>query len=340
MISLIQNIFGYLGTNTSLRLEVLALRHQVVVLKRQNPKRPMLRSLDRIFWVWLSMFWSDWRSALIIVQPKTVIKWHRQGFRLYWRWKSRCKKPGRKPVDKETRELIRRMSEENVLWGSQRILGELEKLGIEVGLSSVLKYMVKRRSPPSQTWKTFLKNHMHNTASMDFFVVPTITFNILYVLIIIHHKRRRLVHFNVTANPTAMWVVQQLREAFPWDTAPKYLIRDRDAIYGGKVKSAIAFLGIEEVLTAPQSPWQNPFSERVIGTIRHDALDHMIILNEDHLRRIMPSFLDYYHTSRTHMSLDRDSPESRGVQKAEEGTIISFPQVGGLHHRYERRKAA
>ena len=243
-------------------------------------------------------------------------------------------------MDKATRDLIRKMSEENVLWGSQRILGELEKLGIKVGLSSVLKYMVKRRSPPSQTWRTFLKNHMHNTASMDFMVVPTISFNILYVLVILQHERRRLIHFNITASPTAVWVAQQLKEAFPWDTAPKYLIRDRDTIYGEKVKHTMAFMGIEEVLTAPKSPWQNPFSERVIGTIRRDTLDHVIVLNEDHLRKVLSDFLDYYHTSRTHMSLDRDAPEFRGVQKAEEGTIISFPQVGGLHHRYERRKAA
>jgi putative transposase len=243
-------------------------------------------------------------------------------------------------VDKETRDLIRKMSEENVLWGSQRILDELEKLGIEVGLSSVLKYMVKRRSPPPQTWKTFLQNHMHNTASMDFMVVPTISFNLLYVLVILRHERRRLIHFNVTASLTAIWVAQQLKEAFPWDTAPKYLIRDRDSIYGEKVKNTITLMGIEEVLTAPKSPWQNPFSERVIGTLRRDALDHVIVLNEDHLHMVLVDFLDYYHSSRTHMSLYRDSPEPREVHKAEEGTIISFPQVGGLHHRYERQNVA
>jgi transposase InsO family protein len=231
------------------------------------------------------------------------------------------------------------MSNANVLWGAQRILGELEKLGIQVSLSSVLKYMTKRRSPPSPTWRAFLNNHA-NKASMDFFTVPTLSFSVLYVLVILQHQRRRVVHLNVTSNPTSAWISQQLREAFPWDTAPKYLIRDNDSAFGSKVTHTIKSLGIKDTPTAPRSPWQNPFVERVIGTIRRDCLDHVIVLNEAHLKSVLKDFFDYYHTSRTHMALDRDSPETRDVHPPEGGNVIAFPMVGGIHHRYERRKAA
>ncbi len=220
-----------------------------------------------------------------------------------------------------------------------RIHGELLKLGIQVSQATVSKYMIKFPRPPSQTWRAFLQNHMHCLASMDFFVLPTATFRLLFVFIILHHERRRIVHFDVTAHPTAIWIKQQITEAFPWDTAPRYLIRDRDSAYGNIVTARIEALGIEEVVTAPRSPWQSPFVERVIGSIRRECLDHVIIFNENHLRRILVSYLDYYHRYRTHLSLGKDTPDGRSVQHADTGKIVAFPQVGGLHHRYERLAA-
>jgi hypothetical protein len=214
-----------------LQLEILALRHQLGVLQR-SVKRPKLTAADRCFWAWLSQVWSDWRNALVIVRPQTVIVWHRKGFRLFWTWKVRHGRPGRPQVTKETRELIRRMSRENPTWGAPRIHGELLKLGIDIGETSVSKYLVRRSKPPSQTWRTFLDSHLKDLVSIDFFTVPTIRFQVLYVFLVLAHERRRVVHFNVTAHPTADWVVQQLREAFPFDQAPQYLLRDRDRIFG------------------------------------------------------------------------------------------------------------
>ena len=231
------------------------------------------------------------------------------------------------------------MSRENPLWGAPRIHGELLKLGIEVSQATVSKYMKNLPRPPSQTWLTFLRNHMHCSASMDFFVLPTATFRLLFVFIVLHHERRRIVHFGVTAHPTATWIKQQMTEAFPWDTAPRYMIRDRDSVYGMVVRARIKAMGIDEVVTAPRSPWQNPYAERVIGSIRRECLDQVIVLSERHLRRVLASYLDYYHQSRTHLSLSKDSPVPRPIQPAETGEIIAFPQVGGLHHRYERLAA-
>lgn len=231
------------------------------------------------------------------------------------------------------------MSRENPLWGAPRIHGELLKLGIEVSQATVSKYIKNLPRPPSQTWLTFLRNHIHCSASMDFFVLPTATFRLLFVLIVLHHDRRRIVHFGVTAHPTATWIKQQMTEAFPWDTVPRYMIRDRDGVYGLEVRARIKAMGIDEVLTAPRSPWQNPYVERVIGSIRRECLDHVIVLSERHLRRVLHSYLDYYHESRTHLSLNKDSPVPRPIQPAETGKVIAFPQVGGLHHRYERLAA-
>lgn len=270
------------------------------------------------------------------LHPDTVVRWHRQGFRFYWRWKSRSPKPGRPPVDNEIRKLIRQMQSANVGWGAPRIHGELLKLGIEVSQATVSKYMVRQRKPPSQTWRTFLENHADCIAGIDFFTVPSATFRILYVFIVLSHDRRHIVHFNVTAHPTARWTAQQLVEAFPFDSAPRYLLRDRDAIYGEKVQRRIKSLGIEEVVTTPRSPWQNPYCERVIGSIRRDCLDHVIVLNERHLRRMPREYVSYYHTSRTHLSLNKDPPEIRPVETLEMGNIVAFPHVGGLHHRYGR----
>jgi transposase InsO family protein len=276
---------------------------------------------------------------LVIVKPETVIAWHRKGFGLFWTWKIRHGQPGQPPVSKEIRQLIRKMSRENPLWGAPRIHGELLKLGIDIGETSVGKYIIRTRKPPSQNWRTFLENHVKTMVSIDFFTVPTIRFQILYVFLVLAHDRRRIVHFNVTAHPTAEWTVQQLREAFPFEQIPRYLLRDRDGIFGGEFRKEVEAMGIKEVLSAPRSPWQRAYVERVIGTIRRECLDHMIVLNEASLYRHVKSFLAYYHESRTHLSLAKDAPTRRPVHAADRGTIIAIPQVGGLHHRYERHAA-
>jgi transposase InsO family protein len=239
---------------------------------------------------------------LVIVKPETVIAWHRKGFRLFWTWKVRHGQPGRPPVSKETRQLIRKMSRENPLWGAPRIHGELLKLGIDIGETSVGKYFVRSRQPPSQNWRTFLENHVKTMVSIDFFTVPTIRFQVLYVFLVLAHDRRRIVHFNVTAHPTAEWTAQQLREAFPFEQIPRYLLRDRDRIFGREFTKDVKAMGIQEVLSAPRSPWQRAYVERVIGTIRRECLDHVIVLNEASLYRHVKSFLAYYHESRTHLS--------------------------------------
>ena len=325
-------------SRAALQLEILALRHQLGVLHR-SVKRPKLTSSDRLLWVWLSGVWLDWRSALVIVKPDTVIAWHRKGFRLFWAWKVRCGTPGRPAVPQDVRELIRRMSRENPLWGAPRIHGELLKLGIDVGETSVGKYMGRHRRPPSQTWRTFLNNHMTTMVSIDFFTVPTIRFQVLYVFLVLAHDRRRILHLGVTAHPTAEWTAQQLREAFPWETTPRYLLRDRDGIFGGDFVDQVTACGMSEVLSTPGAPWQRAYIERVIGTIRRECLDHVIVSPERDLRRHLGRFLAYYHQSRTHLGLHKDAPEPRPVQGPERGRIVAFPEVGGLHHRYERRAA-
>ena len=281
----------------ALHTEILALRQQVAVLKRKRP-RPSLRKADRVFWVILSYLWPGWRHALVIVRPETVIGWHRKGFRLFWTWKSRRGKPGRPPVSREIRDLVREMSRENTLWGAHRIHGELLKLGFSISQAAVSKYMVHSPSPPSQAWRTFLTNHADCLASIDCFVVPTATFRLLFGFIVLHHERRQIVHSDATENPTMAWVAQQIREAFPWETTPRFLLRDRDAVYGVEFRDRVLSMGIEEVITAPRSPWQNPYVERVIGTLRGECLDHVIILNERHLQRILGSYLDYFITVR------------------------------------------
>jgi putative transposase len=258
---------------------------------------------------------------------------------LFWTWKVRRGRRGRPAVSKDVRDLIRKMSRENLLWGAPRIHGELLKLGIDIGETSVGKYMVRRRKPPSQTWRTFLENHVNSLVSVDFFTVPTIRFQLLYVFLVLAHDRRRIVHFNVTPHPTAEWTAQQLREAFLFDQAPRYLLRDRDHIFGNEFIKQVKDLGIEEVLSAPRSPWQRAYVERVIGTLRRECLDHVIVFNEASLRRHVKSFVTYYHESRTHLSLAKDAPEPRAVQPPEVGRIVAMPQVGGLHHRYGRRAA-
>ncbi len=326
---------GLLQDRAALAAENLALRQQLAVLHLQS-KRPRLRTRDRILWVWLSRIWAGWQSCLVIVQPETVVRWHARGFKLFWRWKSRPSKGGRPKIELEIRRLIRRMSRENPGWGVPRIQSELALLGHTVAEATVRKYRVRHRKPPSQTWRTFLNNHLGEIVAIDFFTVPTSTFRILFAFVVLRHDRRMVVHFNVTAHPTAVWTAQQIIEAFPYDDAPRFMIRDRDGTYGSAFQDRIKNMGIEEVVTAPRSSWQNPFIERLIGSIRRECLDRIIILNERHLRRILRSYFEYYHHSRTHLSLDRNSPVPREVEPPERGRVIAIPQVGGLHHRYCR----
>jgi len=333
--NLVAFVHSLMRTRTELAAENLALRQQLAALHRQS-KRPRLKKRDRIFWVWFSRLFRNWRSVLVIVQPATVIRWHQQGFKLYWRWKSRAKKPGRPQIWREIRDLVRQMCSENATWGVPRIHSEILLLGYDVSESSVANYMNRDRKPPSQTWRTFLDNHVRDIVAVDFFTVPTATFRILFTFVVLRHDRRRIVHFNVTAHPTAEWTAQQIIEAFPEDSAPRFLIRDRDGIYGLSFQTRIANMGIEEVPTAPRSPWQSPYVERLIGSIRRECLNHFIVLNERHLRRILSSYFTYYHESRTHLSLDRNSPIPRDVEPPERGRVIAIPQVGGLHHRYRR----
>jgi transposase InsO family protein len=320
---------------SKLRLEAenAVLRHQLNVLKRKLRGRVQLTNQDRWFFIQLYRWFPTILNTLTIIRPETLVRWHRAGFRCYWRWKSHLR-GGRPQINTELRGLIHRISVENPLWGAPRIHGELLKLGFEVGQSSVAKYMVKRGAPPSLGWRTFLRNHAPDIAAMDFFVVPTIGFNLLYAFVIIRLDRRDLVWINVTANPTAEWVARQITEAFPWNEVPPYMIRDRDSIYGAVVTRRLRAMGIRDKPIAPASPWQNGVAERLIGSIRRECLDHIIVLGEAHLRRILKSYARYYNEARTHLALDKDAPLSRTVKR--EGRILCRPVLGGLHHEYVR----
>jgi len=321
----------------TLELELVALRHQLTVLRRQRPGKPRLFSADRLLWVWLYRIWPQVLDAMVLVKPATVLDWHRKGFRLYWRRRSR--RLGRPRMNREIRDLIRQMSRANPLWGAPRIHGELLKLGIEVSQATVSRYLPWRPKAPSPTWRSFLQNHRHDIAAIDMFVVVTASFRLLYALVVLGHERRKVIHFDVTPNPTQAWLARQVTEAFPWDTAPRFLLRDRDASYGQTFRYRVQAMAIEEVVTAPRSPWQNAYVERIIGSIRRECLDHIIIFDERHLRRMLSAYFQYHQHSRTHLSLCKDCPEPRPIQTPSTGTVIAFPQVGGLHHRYERRAA-
>jgi putative transposase len=332
---LLTSIGIWFRSRVSMQIEIVALRHQVAVY-RQTVSRPRLQTSDRLFWAWLSRLWPGWLDALEFVQPRTVIAWQRRRIRDYWRRLGQQRTPGRPTIAKELRELIQAMWQANPTWGSPRIVGELRKLGIEVAKSTVEKYRVRPRKPPSPTWKAFLQNHVKDLVSMDFFVVPTATYQVLFVLVILAHERRQIMHYNVTEHPTAAWTAQQVVDAFPWDEAPRYLLRDRDRIYGDAFRQRVRNMGIQEVLIVPRSPWQNPYVERVIGSIRRELLDHVIVLNERHFTRLLQSYLEYYHGYRTHRALDMDTPVPRPVQPPELGRVWEVPEVGGLHHHYER----
>jgi transposase InsO family protein len=320
-------------SKSRLEAENAVLRHQLIVLRRRVRGRAQPTNNDRWFLVQMYRWFPSILKVVTIVQPETLVRWHRAGFRRYWHWKSNSR-GGRPRIEIELRALIRQMSTENQLWGAPRIHGELLKLGFSVAQSTVAKYMVKRRGPPSQGWKTFLRNHAPDIAAMDLFVVPTIGFKLLYGFVIVRIDRRDLVWINVTTNPTAEWIARQITEAFPWDGAPGYMIRDRDRIYGAVVTRRLRAMGIRDKPIAPASPWQNGFAERLIGSIRRECLDHVIVLGELHLRRILKSYADYYNCDRTHRSLNKDAPVSRPVQRT--GVISSRAILGGLHHYYGR----
>jgi transposase InsO family protein len=317
----------------SLEAEIPVLRHQLNVLRRKSPRRIAFTGFDRMVFAGLYRLAPSVLDALKIVKPATVIGWHRAGFRAYWRWKARSR-GGRPRIPAEIRELIREMSMANPLWGAPRIHGELVKLGIEIGQTTVAKYMAKRRRPPSQGWKTFLHNHADGIAAMDLFVVPTISFRLLYGLLILQHARRELLWLAVTAHPTAEWIARQLTEAFGWRDLPRYLVRDRDRAYGSDFIRRIRAMGIRDRPTAARSPWQNGYAERLIGSIRRECLDHVIVFGEHHLGRLLRSYQKYYNECRTHLSLDKDAPLSRTI--IVRGRIVVSPVLGGLHHRYCR----
>jgi len=326
------------GGHRQLAIENLALRQQLAVYKRALT-RPPLRGTDRLFWVALAKVWGAWRRPLVIVTPDTVLRWRRRRFRQYWTKLSRRPTAGRPPIDPAIKALVARMTAANPLWGAPRIHGELRKLGLDVAERTVSRLVPKRRSPPSQTWRTFLANHVLDLVSLDFFAVPTARFRILFVLVVLAHHRRRVVHFNITEHPTAAWTAQQVVDAFPDDSAPAYLLRDRDTVYSDAFRQRVNGMGIAEVLTAPHSPWQNPFAERLIGSIRRECLNHVLVLGERHLRRILNRYFAYYHRARTHLSLDKDAPDRRLIEPPEVGRIVQLPEVGGLHHRYIRQAA-
>jgi transposase InsO family protein len=318
-------------SRAALEAEIWTLRQQINVLRRTAPEKLSFSAIDRLIFVGLYRLFPKVCDALAIVKPDTIVRWHRAGFRSYWRWKSRPR-GGRPTVPLEIRGLIREMSIANPLWGAPRIHGELLKLGIEVGQTSVAKYMARRRRPPSQGWKTFLHNHADGIAAMDLFVVPTISFRLLYGLLIVGHGRRQILWFGVTAHPTAEWIANQLTEACGWEQAPRYLIRDR--AYGEVFLRRLRSMGIRDRPTSPRSPWQNGYAERLIGSIRRECLDYVVVFGERHLRHVLKSYMNYYNETRTHLSLDKDAPLSRTVERA--GRILCRPILGGLHHKYVR----
>lgn len=337
MLTVIRLTFGLLAdlfrSRAALQAEILVLRQQIIVLRRAKPIRPPFVTTDKLVLAWICRLFPNTRDALAIVRPETVVHWHRAGFRFYWRWKS-SRRPGRPVVPAEIRQLIHAMSIANPLWGAPRIHGELLKLGVDIGQTSVAKYMARRRGPPSQGWKTFLRNHADGIAAIDLFVVPTVSFQLFYGLLIMGHGRRQILWIGVTAHPTAEWIANQLTEACGWEEAPAYLIRDQDACYGHVFTRRLRSLGIRDRPTSPRSPWQNGYAERLIGSIRRECLDHVVVFGERHLRHVLSCYIDYYNETRTHLSLCKDAPTGRAVQPV--GRIQCRPVLGGLHHQYQR----
>ncbi len=316
-----------------LEAENLFLRHQLAIALRRAPPRFRLRGGDRALLIWMTRLWPSLIGAVQVVQPETILRWHRAGFKVFWRWKSR-NRAGRPQIDRGLRDLIRRMSRENTLWGASRIHGELLMLGFQVAQSTVSKYMVWGGTPPSQSWKTFLQNHAEAIAAIDMCIVPTLTFDLLFAFLVLGHGRRQLLWFEVTRHPTAEWLARQITEAFPWASAPAYLVRDNDRAYGHIFTSRVRAMGIRDRPISPGSPWQNGIAERLIGTVRRECLDRILIFGESQLRRVLASYAAYYNQTRTHLALQKDAPLRRAVQRS--GAIVAIPILAGLHHQYVR----
>jgi Integrase core domain len=316
-----------------LEAENLFLRHQLNIALRRAPPRLRLHGSDRALLVWITRIWPNLLDLCQVVKPETILRWHRAGFKAFWHWKSRHR-AGRPKIDRELRDLIRRMSKENPLWGASRIHGELLMLGFAVAQSTVSKYMVRGQNPPSQTWKTFLRNHAEAIAAIDMCIVPTLTFDLLFAFLVLGHGRRQLLWLEVTRHPTAEWLARQVTEAFPWASAPAYLLRDNDRAYGHVFTSRVRAMGIRDQPIAPGSPWQNGYAERLIGTLRRQCLDQMVICGETHLRRILSAYAAYYNQARTHLALQKDAPFHRALQRS--GGVVAIPVLAGLHHQYVR----
>lgn len=347
MVPLAVSVIAYLEAlflpRHNLALEVAALRQQLAVFKQP---RPRMRNPDWLFWILLNHFWPSWSNALILVKPETVISWHRAVFQRFWRWRSQRCTPGRPSISTEIRQLIRRMNANNPTWGAPRIHGELLQLGFAISEPAVSRYLqrLKRRrdSSKAKRWLRFLNNHREVTAAFDFFTVPTLTFRILYGFFVIEHSRRKILHFHATAHPTSEWIVQQLREAFSLPCLYRYVIFDHDAKFSSAIREFLTSSGIKPIQTSIYSPWQNGIAERWVGSCRRELLDHVIPLNEEHLRRLGREFLAYYHEDQTHNGLGEKTPrtgpiEARQSQKSE---LLKMPRIGGLHHRYTWSEAA
>src|SRR5258706_3507464 len=313
--------------------ENLFLRNNCNTAWSQAPPRLRLRGSDRALLVWMTRLWPSLIGATQVVQPETILRWHRAGWKAFWRWKSQ-KRAGRPKIDRGLRDLIQRISKENPVWGASRIHGELLMLGFEVAQSTVSKYMVRGGAPPSQSWKTFLRNHAQAIAAIDLCVVPTLTFERLFAFLVLGHGRRQLIWFEVTRHPTAEWLARQITEAFPWSSAPAYLVRDNDRAYGHAFRSRVRAMGMRDRPISPGSPWQNPYVERLIGSVRRECLDGLLIFGEAHLRQILSSYVAYYNEVRTHLALSKDAPLGRAVQRT--GAIVAIPILSGLHHHYVR----
>jgi transposase InsO family protein len=320
-------------SRSRLEAENLFLRHQLNIALRRAPPRLRLRGSDRALLILITKLWPSLLGAAKVVQPETILRWHRAGFKVFWRCKSR-NRAGRPKIDRGLRDLIQRMSRENPLWGASRIHGELLMLGFEVAQSTVSKYMARSSKPPSQTWRTFLQNHAEAIAAIDMCVVPTLTFDLLFAFLVLGHGRRQLLWFEVTRNPTADWLARQITEAFPWTSAPSYLVRDNDRAYGHVFTFRVGAMGIRDRPISPGSPWQNGYAERLIGTLRRECLDQVVIFGEAHLRRILSAYAAYYNHVRTHLALQKDAPFHRTAQRS--GTIVAIPILAGLHHEYAR----
>ena len=339
-ISLLRCLLALFRNRQDQAIVELALRQQLAVYAQSRP-RPRLSPLDRAFWVVLSQLWPRWKDHLVVVRPETVVRWHRQGFRRYWRSIS-TPGPGRPPISREVQELIVRMATENA-WRARKIQAELSKLGIRVSLATVSRYVPRAKPDPTQQqrWMTFLRNHKDVIAGMDFFVVPTVRFRLLWVWFAIDHGRREILHFNVTENPNARWVIQQLRETFPEEPSHRFVIYDNDSIFSAAVTHAIGSFDICPKRTAFRSLWQNGTAERFVGSVRRELLDHVVVFNEDHLRGLLREYVDYYNAERVHTSIG-DAPNGRPVEVRASSCskVIGLPRVGGLHHRYRWREAA